>query len=262
MTNRTGIDFLVVGAGRGGTSLLAGLLDAHPGLEVGFEHRSVATLMGHDVKERGPGLFDARVAAFLGGCRTEAARFPGRLWGNKITTEQILGLEDRNLEHPDAPPIDVLDRFFNEALAGVPVVFLLRDGRTCVRSKVRRTGQSVAQACERWRYSVDVWRFFRDCHLRNLTIRFEDLVRQPRETMETVCDFLDVSWCEEMLTGTRSAKMLPEYRRAGVDEGPAALGDVPREVEETLGHVLAECGYLPRTVVSPRVEPGRDPAAP
>ena len=256
MTNQTGIDFLVVGSGRGGTSLLAGLLDAHPGLEVGFEHRSVATLMGHDVREPGPDMFDARVAAFVAACRSEAARYPGRLWGNKITTEQILGLEDRNLEHPDVPPIDVLDRFFNEALDGVPVVFLLRDGRTCVRSKVRRTGQSVAQACERWKYSVEVWRFFRDRHLRNLTIRFEDLVHEPRGTMETVCDFLDISWCEEMLTGTRSAKMLPEYRRDYVDEEPAELVDVPREVEETLGGELAECGYLPDVVVSPRVEPG------
>jgi Sulfotransferase family len=254
MTNRTGIDFLVVGAGRGGTSLLAGLLDAHPGLEVGFEHRSVATLMGHDVKERGPGMIDARVAAFLAGCRSEAARYPGRLWGNKITTEQILGLEDRNLEHPDLPPVDVLEHFFHGALGGVPVIFLLRDGRTCVRSKVRRTGQSVTQACERWKYSVEVWRFFRDRHLRNLTIRFEDLVREPRRTMETVCDFLDVSWCEEMLTGTRSAKMLPEYRRDGVDVEPAALDDVPGEVEEMLGLELAECGYLPDAIVSPRVD--------
>lgn len=262
MTNRTGIDFLIVGAGRGGTSLLAGLLDAHPGLEVGFEHRSVATLMGHDVRERGPGMFDARVAAFLAAGRAEAARYPGRLWGNKITTEQILGLEDRNLAHPELPPIDVLDRFFNDALAGVPVVFLLRDGRTCVRSKVKRTGQSVAQACERWRYSVDVWRFFRDGHDRNLTIRFEELVRQPRGTMETVCDFLGISWSDDMLTGTRSAKMLPEYRRDGVDEGPTGLDEVPREVEETLGDELAECGYLPDSVVSPRVKPDADRLVP
>lgn len=257
MTGRTsGVGFLVVGAGRGGTSLLAGLLDAHPRLEVGFEHRSVATLMGAEVPARGPDLLDARVDAFLAAGRAEAARFPGYLWGNKITTEQLRGLEDRNLENPGLPTVDVLDRFFNDHLAGVPVVFLLRDGRTCVRSKVERTGQSVTEACERWRYCVDVWRFLRDRHLSNVRLRFEDLVRSPRETLETACEFLDVPWSDRLLSGTRSAKMLPEYRRDRVEAARADLDGVPDEAEDRLGPELRECGYLERDSAR-EPDPGR-----
>jgi Sulfotransferase family len=239
------IAFLVVGAGRGGTSLLAALLDAHPHLEVGFEHRSVATLMGAEVPERGPGLLDARIDAFLAAGRAEAARFPGRRWGNKVTTEQIRGLEDHNLENPSLPSVDVLDRLLNERLAGVPVVFLLRDGRTCVRSKVARTGQSVSEACERWKYCVEVWRFLRERHLRNVRVRFEDLLGSPRKTLELVCDFLDLPWFDGLLDGTRSGKMLPECRRDGVDATRAELRGVPAEAEELLRAELAECGYLP-----------------
>ena len=39
-------EFLVIGAGRGGTSLLAGLLDFHDQLDVGFEQYSEACLAG------------------------------------------------------------------------------------------------------------------------------------------------------------------------------------------------------------------------
>lgn len=242
MQQPKGIDFLIVGAGRGGTSLLAGLLDAHSRLEVGFEHRSVATLMGREVPARGPEMFDERVGAFLRAGAEESRRFPGKTWGNKITTEQILGLEDHNLANPTAP-IDVLDAFFNDALAGVPVVFLLRDGRTCVRSKVARTGQSVAQACERWKYSVEVWRFFRDRHLHNVRLRFEDLLADPRSSLDLACELLQVPWEDRMLHGTRSGKMRPEYRREGIDVAPAQLEDIPVECEELLATELVECGY-------------------
>src|SRR5690242_13193581 len=108
--------FLVVGAGRGGTSLLAGLLDSHDRLEVGFEDYSEAYLVGTESTASGSDIFDARVLAFLQGCKEEAARVQGRMYGNKITTEQLFGLEDHNVANPDAK-IDVLDLFFNRYMS-------------------------------------------------------------------------------------------------------------------------------------------------
>jgi hypothetical protein len=140
-------EFLVIGAGRSGTSLLAGLLDFHDRLEVGFEQFSEGYLMGAALATSGPAIFDDRVRAFLDSCRDEARRYPGRIYGNKITTEQLFGLEDHNTANPDAK-IDVFDRFFNHFMKGRKIVFVLRDGRTCVRSKVARTGQSVELACD------------------------------------------------------------------------------------------------------------------
>ena len=70
--------FLVVGAGRGGTSLLAGLLDYHESLEVKFEHFSEGYLAGVALTAPGPDIFEARVKAFVRACRDEAAQYPAR----------------------------------------------------------------------------------------------------------------------------------------------------------------------------------------
>jgi hypothetical protein len=234
--------FLVVGAGRGGTSLVAALLDAHDRLEVGFELFSEGYLMGVALAASGPRIFDERAGAFVQACRDEAARHPATPWGNKITTEHVAGLEDHNAANPFAR-IDVLDRFFNECLAGVKIVFVLRDGRTCVRSKVRRTGQSVAEACARWRYSVDVWRFLATRHAKNIRIRYEDVVREPVGTLSAVCAFLDVPFEPAMLRGTDSAKLRPEYRRQALDLSALDLAGVPDGCIERIRTELALCGY-------------------
>jgi len=82
--------FLLIGAGRGGTSPLAGLLDSHSQLEIGFELFSIDYLMGRKMpwcsrnkKER---LISDRVQAFRNACLRESLKFSGKLWGNKITS--------------------------------------------------------------------------------------------------------------------------------------------------------------------------------
>jgi hypothetical protein len=80
-------EFLVVGAGRGGTSLLAGLLDFHDQLDVGFEQYSEAYLAGTALAAvKSSDIFETRVLAFLRGCQEEAARVPDQRYGNKITS--------------------------------------------------------------------------------------------------------------------------------------------------------------------------------
>ncbi|GIT25501.1 MAG: hypothetical protein CM1200mP41_15450 [Gammaproteobacteria bacterium] len=41
----------------------------------------------------------------------------------------------------------MLQILFEENLSDVIVIFILRDGRTCVRSKLARTTQQLAHAC-------------------------------------------------------------------------------------------------------------------
>jgi hypothetical protein len=234
--------FLVIGAGRGGTSLLAGLLDSHDRLEVGFEMFSEGYLAGAALRAAGPDIFGTRVRAFLQACIEEAARHPDRIFGNKITTEHVFGLEDHNAANPDAP-IDVLDAFFNRHLAGRKIVFILRDGRTCVRSKVARTGQSVELACARWKYSVEVYRFLTSRHDNNLCIRFEDLLLSPAPTLTDVCAFLGVPYQESMLQGTRNRKARPEYRQERIDASRLALDEIPAGCIERIRDDLERCGY-------------------
>ena len=235
--------FLIVGAGRGGTSLLAGLLDYHSSLEVGFERFSAAYLMGRELPHRGAAMFDERVDAFLAACGNEAGRYPDKLWGNKITTEQILGLEDHNLTNPGAT-IDILDSLFNRRLKDQSVIFVLRDGRACVDSKVRRTGQPMEDACKKWQFSVKCYKFFSTRHQNNICVRFEDLLLEPEATLTSICDFLEIPYQEEMLSGVANTKMRPEYRNTRIDPrkvDPVALPDVYfRMIRDDLEY----CGYL------------------
>ena len=241
------VRFFVVGAGRGGTSLLAALLDAHPDLRVGFEFESVSCLKGEamsiDEREARATIARDRLRVFAERCGLEAGRYRRRLWGNKITTEQIAGLEDHNRANPDRP-LDVLQLLFREQFPDTKVVFILRDGRTCVRSKVRRTGQSVEVACERWRYSVQVLEYLRTCESDLHELKYEDLVADPDVVLCRVCQFLGVTVHPGMLKGTASSRLRPEYRLPEVRQGDTGLGGVPEGCEAALEPELRALGYL------------------
>ncbi|MEZ5293375.1 MAG: sulfotransferase [Vicinamibacterales bacterium] len=235
--------FLIVGAGRGGTSLLAALLDYHSQLEVGFEQHAESCLMGKALPPGVPITFEGRVGAFMAACHADADRYAGRIWGNKITTEQVLSLET-------APPpasagsFDVLNALFNQHLRDQAVVFILRDGRACVNSKVRRTGQPMEIACRKWLYSVECYQFFKTRHPRSLCVKFEDLLAAPESTLRSTCELLGIPYEPGMLEGVANEKMLPDYRSATIDRSKRAPADLPEPHLESIRAGLIECGYL------------------
>lgn len=236
--------FVVLGAGRGGTSLLAATLAGHSRVAVAMEAFGASCLLG-----LGPGLtygndhdiFTARTRAFREACLGEIGRHPGRIWGNKITTEQLFGLEDHNALHP--PYVDVLDRFFRETIPEFRIVVIVRDGRACTASKVRRTGQTWEQAAFRWHYSVRALKAVRHLGRPACEVRFEDLVAEPEPVLERVCRHLDVPFERDMLRQTDSATLLPEYRRPAFDSSRAAVPDVPAHIAAFLQPDLDYCGY-------------------
>lgn len=234
--------FLIVGAGRGGTSLISGLLDYHSQLDVGLELFSAACLMGKDFSSEGADLFDRRTDRFISRCNDKAQRSAALWWGNKITTEQIYGLEDANILHPHND-IDVLEGFFCKKLQHIKILFILRDARSCIRSKANRTGQPLQQAAQRWKYSVQCYRFLRTRHANNLCITFEDLLKSPEATLRSVCDFLGVAYESDMLSGTQNSKMLPEYQQTGIDASKAKAEDLPANILEMIAEDLRDCGY-------------------
>lgn len=236
-------NFHIVGAGRGGTSLLTGLLDYHSGLEVGFELFSAAYLVGRDLPYQGPKLFHKRVTAYISACKQKANKYPNVLWGNKITTEQIARLEDHNLANPESI-IDILDRFFNHYLEGKAIIFVLRDGRACVNSKVKRLGRPIEKACKGWQYSVKCFKFFETCHDNNICIRFEDLLHNPEKTLTKICDFLKIPYQEEMLRGTNNKKMRPEYQKNKFDLSKIKSIDLADDGLKIIHDDLKYCGYL------------------
>lgn len=238
--------FLIVGAGRGGTSLLMGILDQHPDIEVGMEMFSMDCLMGYGMEESAatikPQMAQKRCLAFADKCRLEASKHRNRIWGNKITTEQLYGLEDHNSANGGNFPY--LHHLFNEVLEGVKVIFILRDGRACVRSKIQRTGQLMEHACQRWKYSVRVLRVLTDHHPDHHVVRYEDLVANPRDTIEQVCGFLGVDFQHEMLEGTTNSKIPAEYRSNRLLAEKLSLKGVPRLCHPLLQKELYELGYI------------------
>ena len=242
MRTENDIAFHIIGAGRGGTSLLAGLLDYHSQLEVGFEKHSVKYLMGKDIQCPNSDIFDARVKAYISACKTTARKHPQSLWGNKITTEQIFGLEDHNTANPSSQ-INVLDQFLNTSLKGTALIFILRDGRTCIPSKVRRTGQSMEEACDRWLYSAACYHFIEENHARNICIRFEDLLTQPEPILTEICNFLNIPYEKEMLKGTDNEKMLPEYRNSKLDLSKMESITIPEHCMKKMSDELKRCQY-------------------
>ncbi len=235
--------FLIVGAGRSGTSLLTALLDQHSQLEVGFEVGSIDCLRGRALEDEPARLFQQRSGAFVERCLAAAAASPAALWGNKITTEQLAGLNKHNLYH--VPPLDILDAFFNDVLKGLPVIYLLRDGRACVQSKLARTAQSLEQACDSWRYAVTVYEFLQQ-RPRTLFMRFENLVLNPERELGRALDLLGVDF-EPGLTGgagTMHPGMPPAYRRAGIDPGRATDLDSTHPCVALIEPELKRCGYL------------------
>jgi hypothetical protein len=243
-TRATNFHFHIVGAGRGGTSLLSGLLDYHTQLEVGFEEFAVACLMGKGLSNvQGAELFNQRVTSYINGCNQLAAKSSHLTWGNKITTEQIYGLEEHNDRNPYGM-INVLDELFNKFFGKQKIVFILRDGRTCINSKVNRTGQSFEDACRRWQYSVRCYRFFVEKHSMNICIKYEDLLYEPKFTLGRICAFLDIPYQETMLAGVNNSKIPSEYRTKNIDLSKLLSISLPQHIAEKIHSDMQYCGYL------------------
>lgn len=228
--------FLITGAGRGGTSLLAGLLASHPKLEVGFEH-----YMHHLLGQIPSSAQDStsRLLAFRRACEQSAAECD-KIWGNKITTEQIGAITGNPL---DEAAIDLFYDFHSD----LKHIFILRDGRTCVRSKVARTGQPVEEACANWLYSAKVFHHFESGHVNGIAIKFEDLLRDPVSALKEICRHLSIVYCEDMLRGTNHPGMLPEYRRTGFDVAPMQVAPIEDRTFQLIERELRACAYLAET---------------
>jgi hypothetical protein len=238
----------IIGAGRGGTSLLAGLIDAHPRCEIIYETLSATYLVcdtdADRVAEQGRSLEQRtrrRVGRFVDAWGEEASRHPGMVWGHKTTTEQIRALTKQPPPGPaDFDPIG----YFVETLSAVPTVFILRDGRTCIPSKMSRAGRSLDFALSLWAFSVEYLKRLRASDTPLHVVKMEDLVRNPVPALKEICAFVGLPYDERMLDGTANKKMLPEYRHGRFEVDKVELPDAPPEWVSKIEAELVYCGYL------------------
>lgn len=211
--------FHLIGAGRSGTSVLTTLIDCHSQCCVDLE-RDMELLMGHidTPAEAVPDLrirTGMRIDNYLETWRSRAAQATVAFLGNKITTEQIDGLRKFRGEvvTSDIAPIAA----FVERVADIPTVFIVRDGRACIASKIARTGQPLEMAILRWKFAVELQRMMERACKSLLVVKYEALVREPERELTRIGRFLGFDYEPGMLAGVNSEKLQPEYRREGFD---------------------------------------------
>ncbi|MGK0270909.1 MAG: hypothetical protein ACI88H_001560 [Cocleimonas sp.] len=239
----TNFEFLILGAGRGGTSLLMALLDYHSKLEVISEYESVKYLMGKGLEnENHDNTFDSRVNKFIDSCELKAREYPYMKFGNKITTEQLKGLEDHNLINK-SHPVNVFDQFFQNYLRNQKKIFILRDGRNCASSKVNRTNQSMEEACNKWNYSVEVYKYL-EKDKNSICIKFEDLINSPILTLMMLSKFIGISFEEKMLKGVSNKKLTSDYQNTELVHEKATPRRIDEEHYSSIKENLKYCGYI------------------
>ena len=225
---------VVLGAGRGGTSLVGSLLNSHPKLSLALELYANDFLVGVS-KQAQAASAPERLDLFIKNCH-HSAKVANGTWGNKITTEQLdFLLSDDQAE---------LDRewIYKKLLATKKVIYVVRDGRTCVHSKMERAKIDYPTAVARWRSSVAWLKFLqKQPNLSLYTLRFEELLLKPEEELIGLCKFLDLPFANSMLAGVSSDAMATEYRQNTVN---AAKAKVPKKALAFTEDLRPELEYL------------------
>jgi len=242
LLDNSNFKFLIIGAGRSGSSLMAGILDFHPEIEVGMEFFSIDCLMGRKFRTRNTKkLAHERTDAFLFACARVAQRKSKKIWGNKMTTEQLYGLEHHNKINTES--VNVFDLFFKK-MGNLKIIHILRDGRANVYSKMKRAELPLKQACDRWKYAVSVYKYLQNNCEHCFFLRYEDLIRDPSGQLHQLCKFIGIPFRQEMLQGTMNKKMLPEYRSCGFNISKLDTSHIPNEIEKEIYSELKYCEYL------------------
>jgi hypothetical protein len=234
---------VIVGVPRSGTTLLRMMLDAHPEMaippETGFlpslatldpsidSSRSAADLITsfhtwpdfsleagalRDAFARSAPITPADAARIF--YRSYAARFGKDRWGDKTPTYGAS-----------------LDRIAS-LLPESRFIHIIRDGRdvvVSVRELWFRPGETIEACAEDWAMKLAHTRALGATVPHYLEVRFEDLVRDPAATLETICGFLDLRFDPRMLSYHRGASArLDEHQARYSTDGQVVVSKADR----------------------------------
>jgi hypothetical protein len=265
--------FFIVGCGRSGTTLVRAMLDQHPDLAIPLESlfmidylrspsRDLNRMRRMMVREYELGEWGLHPdPQDLAGCDSAramidrlhelyAARSGANRWGQK--TPRFVRWGDLLWSHyPQAQFIHVV-----------------RDPRavtsSLMRSDVHRS--NAFYAARRWRRDVRAGHSLKQKRPgQTLEVHYEELVRQPRQTLERLCSFLEVSFEPELLDypnrapreyGQYYANIHAALQRppdpARIDAWRRTLSRRQIELVESIcGELMEEYGYRRETAASP-----------
>ncbi|KAI5624361.1 protein-tyrosine sulfotransferase 2, partial [Silurus asotus] len=238
----------VGGVPRSGTTLMRVMLDAHPDIRCGEETRVI------------PRILSLR----HGWRRSEEDRWA--LEEEEITQEMLDSataaflLEIIARHGEPAPLLCNKDPFtlkssiyLSKLFPNSKFLLMVRDGRASVHSMISRQVtiagfdlSSYRDCLSKWSQAIEAMLF--QCMLvgstRCLTVHYEDLVLQPRTTMMTVLEFLNVPWNEGVL----------HHEQAIGQPGGVSLSRIERSTDQVIKPVNLEAltrwvGHIPADVL-------------
>ena len=270
--------FFIVGSGRCGSTLLRAMLEAHPGVHIPPESALVSLMREYRWYSRLPWNVVLRIVLAplayerawapwelpLGPLFRELAAVPGRARNLATVLEALYRLHVKQ-HKPTAvrwgdktPPNTAALPTLQVVFPDLQVIHMLRDGRDVVQSFLRVSDAGLPYFARAWLRAVRTARAFGARHpAQYLELRYEDLVREPRATVERVAAFLDLAFDERMLRHHELDVRLGDVERhprlQGVQQ-PVYQTSVGRwrtaldarqivELDRLLGPTLAALGY-------------------
>lgn len=96
-------------------------------------------------------------------------------------------------------------KWINKVFRDAKFIHLVRDGRDVVNSYLKKNPElRLKEACTRWNKSIEKTQSFKKEKDKQhyLEIKYEQLVQNPEKTIRLVCNFLGISYTQEMLDFT------------------------------------------------------------
>jgi peptidoglycan hydrolase CwlO-like protein len=225
-------NFLISGSRWSGRDLLAIMLAAHPDVQMAveshYEHPPSVPQTAAAISARLRGFRAARKAD---------AKGRAKVCGNTIATDDI-GAFTENAIRDDKGAIE---SFLSET-ADLKHIFVIRDGRTYVRSMALHQDRSVDDACRSWLFSVRLLRASRKRRLNGLVVKFEELAANREPALRGICDFLGLEYV---------AAMSSKPERA-LDQAKTPMTPLPTHITRQMESELRYCGYLDAAKTIPR----------
>ena len=290
---RLGTPVFICGHAKSGTTLLAALLDGHPDIlafpeETFFlrqwfnrQNLSPKDLAGHfwnGIQRKAVGFandqlpdrwsfdyFDGNFEHFEQAFFDGNAQHPSEILPNLLRAyADTVGLDERTywLEktHGNEIHLDTLSDWY----PSLRMIYIIRDPRDVYVSWIKRqkaSGKkySLERFICRWAESVGRFRQFRG---QKLLVRYETLLTHPQETLQSVCDFLEIPYDPAVEQPTKAGRLwqgnsmhgqaFSAISTAPIGRWRVSLSDEDlRMIEVFFGRILPTFNYKPTRTYSP-----------
>jgi len=227
--------FFIVGVGRSGTTLLRLMLNSHPNIAIPYESHFITDYLQR-VDSYGPLEQRSNLESLLHDIFSEEMLLG---WDHKFDREEVI----RDIPGPVTlgsvfdgvyrnyaraknkvrwgDKSDYLDRMhlINDIFPNAKFVHIVRDGRDVVNSvlKLPWGPNDMLGAAQWWHEHVKLAQIVGRVLGKNRyhTIRYEDLIANPRLELTKVCDFIGEDYSSDMLAYHKDTKnLIPKNRRS------------------------------------------------